>query len=54
MVFDIYIFMIADSLDPQFLPVLSSIEQPRAGRLSPAGPHDNNKDQFDSGSKMQK
>ena len=34
--------------------VLSSIEQPRASTLSPAGPHDNNKDQFDSGSKMQK
>ena len=35
-------------------PVLSSIEQPHAGTLSQAGPHDNNKDQFESGSKMQK
>ena len=34
--------------------VLSSIEQPHAGTLSQAGPHDNNKDQFESGSKMQK
>ena len=34
--------------------VLSSIEQPHAGTLSQAGPHDNNKDQVESGSKMQK
>ena len=31
-----------------------SWEQPHAGTLSQAGPHDNNKDQFESGSKMQK
>ena len=42
-----------DELDPMET-VLSSIEQPHAGTLSQAGPHDNNKDQFESGSKMQK
>ena len=35
-------------------PVIGKTEQPRAGKLSPAGLHDNNKDQFDFGSKMQK
>ena len=35
-------------------PVFGKREPPRAGTLSPAGPHDNNKDQFDFGSKMQK
>ena len=34
--------------------VFGKREPPRAGTLSPAGPHDNNKDQFDSGNKMQK
>ena len=34
--------------------VVSSTKPPRAGTLSPAGPYDNNKDQFDFGSKMQK
>ena len=34
--------------------VIGKTEQPRAGRLSLAGLHDNNKDQFDFGSKMQK
>ena len=37
-----------------FHAVLSSTKPPRAGMLSPAGPYDNNKDQFDFGSKMQK
>ena len=36
------------------LPVIGKTEQPRACTLSPAGLHDNNKDQFDFGSKMQK
>ena len=35
-------------------PVLSSTKPPRAGTLSPAGPYDNNKEQFDFGIKMQK
>ena len=35
-------------------PVLSSTKPPRAGTLSPAGLYNNNKDQYDFGSKMQK
>ena len=48
--------MTPNTVNP-FLPsrsVIGKTEQPRAGRLSLAGLHDNNKDQFDFGSKMQK
>ena len=39
---------------PKLGAVIAKAEPPRAGTLSPAGPHDNNKDQFDFCSKMKK
>ena len=49
-----HVFDTAFCIYPYSVTVIGKTEQPRAGTLSPAGLHDNNKDQFDFGSKMQK
>ena len=46
--------LVREALTPHVCAVIAKAEPPRAGTLSPAGPHDNNKDQFDFCSKMKK